>query len=159
MKKKIPDIAKVDVNRRQALGFFGGGAAAIATLPTPNLTTIKSGLMNKTNTDLSINEFLPDSDEEKEHLKKINDCKKALKFFTDNGIPQFKKDALKKESRDIYTIDPDIASLRSTSLVGKCNIQAKLNYSRAIENFTKEKTTLLDSLVHQIKHKVSIDIW
>lgn len=149
---------KVDVSRRQALGLFGGGAAAVATLAPPNLTKLKGGLTGaRGDTVFEIEKA--DPDDLKDIAKRLLDNKKVLKYFFDKGMPDFEKEKLKRESREIYSINPDIASLRSVSLVAKCNMQAKDNYKKAIDTFEINRNYTIKNLAHRINTGMNIDIW
>lgn len=50
-------------------------------------------------------------------------------------LPKFKDEQLRRNAKYIDSIDPQIASLVSVSLVGKCRMQHGLNYNLAKKSF------------------------
>jgi hypothetical protein len=54
-------------------------------------------------------------------------------FFKRSGVPDWELDRIKRDSRFVYGLDPDIAALRSFSMNVKIGMQRERNVQRELE--------------------------
>lgn len=57
------------------------------------------------------------------------------KFIIKNGIPDFKREEMRKNAQHVRALDIDIASMRSLSPVAKLSMQARRNYQNYEQAF------------------------
>ena len=59
---------------------------------------------------------------------------KLFSFLRQFGLPQWELDRIRRDNRSVYSLDPDIAALRSFSLNVKIGMQRERNIERAVTN-------------------------
>ncbi len=113
-------------SRRGFFGIFAGAAvggkkaiAAAASSLTSEIDALKVGGGYKSGQPMPY-----DPDDEEIGVKL---APQALRMI---GIPDWLKEDWREESREVYSLDPDLAACKSFSLSAKINLQRDRNYAK-----------------------------
>jgi len=59
--------------------------------------------------------------------------KLVQKYLLKNGLPEWKKTEIREGAMQVYSLNANIAAMRSPSLVGKVHMQRKVNYKEEVD--------------------------
>lgn len=126
---------------------------AAATL-TPSIEQAAGiGVLGRSRTSV----FYPEEDEEPTEEEERSRLAKIFNWVTQHGIPAWKRRAIKRRARDVRILAPDIAVLRSVSLMGKMQMQ----WAREEREMLKREMTYIggdDERKHWMK-QMGIKYW
>lgn len=79
----------------------------------------------------------------------------AFKWIKQNGLPDWQLDRMWEDAkRDVHSLDADIASMQSFSLAAKVNTQARRNYRKRLDSFSKRAD--LHDLIDKFKRETGV---
>lgn len=111
----------LEPTRRKFLGFIA--LSPVAAKATAEETAKELSGINTRGFGTVENYSGPIEDDYKPSLR-IKLLRRLLKL----GIPEFKKAKMRREARSVYNLNPNIAAMKSTSLVAKVRQQKEQNY-------------------------------
>lgn len=68
-------------------------------------------------------------------------CSKARAYITTFGVPDFMDAQMRRQARDVYSLDPDIAAKRTWSMSVKIQTQRERNYQKILADYMKDGWT------------------
>jgi hypothetical protein len=126
----------MQATRRKFFGLIG--AAPIAAKATSDAALGRaagvSDISGIGNGSLGLSYGAPAGDEAVPYAQRIIGAADYIKMF---GVPDVMEFELRDRSRNVYCLDPDIASKSTWSMAFKITLQRQRNYERAVEQIDR----------------------
>lgn len=142
------------------MGVMAAGGASALTVRPEQLAAMEvcPPVFGRRSPEIMLDQI--DEDWVEELAKEVVEKKSVLQKILRTGIPDYKKEELRKKAYDaVNSVHPDIANLRSVSLSYKFRMQAARNYQIAIDDLGADLKNEIDDLLYRIKNGIECNIW